>query len=41
MKSVVFLLPCSATLPVGGFKVVYEYANRLVQDGLQVCIEVI
>ncbi len=38
MKSVVFLLPCSATLPVGGFKVIYEYANRLVQDGLQVCI---
>lgn len=24
-----FLLPCSASVPVGGFKVVYEYANRL------------
>ena len=38
MKSIVFLLPCSATLPVGGFKVVYEYANRLAEDGLLVHI---
>ena len=38
MKSIVFLLPCSATVPVGGFKVVYEYANRLVQDGFVVYI---
>lgn len=32
MKSIVFLLPCPATVPVGGFKVVYEYANRLVEE---------
>lgn len=38
MKSIVFLLPCSATVPVGGFKVVYEYANRLAEDGLLVYI---
>lgn len=36
MKSVVFLLPCSASVPVGGFKVVYEYANRLAGDGFLV-----
>ena len=33
MKRVSFLLPTMAGVPVGGFKVVYEYANRLVQDG--------
>lgn len=38
MKSIVFLLPCSASKPVGGFKVVYEYANRLVRDGINVHI---
>ena len=38
MKSVVFLLPCSASVPVGGFKVVYEYANRLAKDGFLVYI---
>lgn len=32
MKNITFLFPCSAPKPVGGFKVVYEYANRLVQD---------
>lgn len=38
MKHVVFLLPCPATVPVGGFKVVYEYANRLVKDDYAVHI---
>lgn len=26
-------MPCVACLPMGGFKVVFEYANRLVSDG--------
>lgn len=33
---VVFLLPGSGHRPVGGFKVVYEYANHLVKRGHQV-----
>ncbi len=37
-KSVVFLLLCCSTSPSGGFKVVYEYANRLVMDGHKVTI---
>lgn len=37
-KSVVFLMPCIGRTPVGGFKVVYEYANRLVNDGFDVKI---
>jgi glycosyltransferase involved in cell wall biosynthesis len=34
----VFLLPQEATLPVGGFKIVYEYANRLSRRNHQVTI---
>ncbi|MBE9526402.1 MAG: glycosyltransferase family 4 protein [Proteobacteria bacterium] len=30
---ITFLLPGSGHRPIGGFKVVYEYANRLVRDG--------
>jgi len=33
-----FLLPCYAWGPSGGFKVVYEYANRLVARGHQVTV---
>lgn len=33
---IVFLLPNRARVPVGGYKIVYEYANRLSQDGYQV-----
>jgi glycosyltransferase involved in cell wall biosynthesis len=33
-----FLLPCYAWGPSGGFKVVYEYANRLVARGHQVSV---
>jgi len=33
-----FLLPSHSKFPVGGFKVVYEYANRFVKDGYQVNI---
>lgn len=35
-KSITILLPCSGYNPVGGFKVVYEYANRLSKDGFSV-----
>lgn len=36
MKKIVFLLPNNASKPVGGVKVVLEYANRLVADGFDV-----
>ena len=32
-RRVVFFLPGIANRPIGGYKVVYEYANRLVDDG--------
>lgn len=32
------ILPCSGQNPVGGFKVVYEYANALVQRGYDVAV---
>lgn len=35
---VTFLLPGSGHLPVGGFKVVYEYANHLVARGHEVSV---
>lgn len=38
MQTITFLLPNAADRPVGGYKVVYEYANRLVRDGYQVNI---
>ncbi|MCH5327995.1 MAG: glycosyltransferase [Coprobacter sp.] len=37
-KIITFLLPCEGSIPSGGFKVVYEYANRLVSDGYKVNI---
>ena len=37
-KRVVFLLPIGSVNPIGGYKVVYEYANRLVADGHNVSI---
>ncbi len=36
MKKIVFLLPNNASKPVGGVKVVLEYANRLANDGFEV-----
>ena len=36
--NVVFLLPGVDHGPVGGYKVVYEYANRLVYDGWSVTL---
>lgn len=38
IKRVVFLFPHPADGPTGGYKVVYEYANRLVADGYDVHI---
>ena len=35
---VTFLLPGSARFPVGGYKVVYEYANHLCERGHQVTV---
>lgn len=36
MNSVTFIFPHIALGPTGGYKVVYEYANRLVNDGVEV-----
>lgn len=35
-RRITFLLPGIANRPIGGYKVVYEYANRLVADGCTV-----
>ncbi|MGN0856647.1 MAG: glycosyltransferase family 4 protein [Candidatus Spyradenecus sp.] len=37
-KTICFLMPGKDNGPVGGFKVVYEYANRLARDGWSVSI---
>lgn len=37
-KSVTFLMPGRARVPIGGYKVVGEYANRLADDGFDVHI---
>lgn len=37
-RSITFLLPCLSTSPIGGFKVIYEYGNRLAADGYRVRI---
>ncbi len=36
MKSITFILPHITTGPVGGYKVVFEYANRFANDGWNV-----
>ena len=38
MLKINILLPCSGQHPVGGFKVIYEYANALVQRGNSVTV---
>lgn len=38
MKTVCFLIPGRLDKPVGGHKVVYDYANKLVSDGVGVVI---
>lgn len=37
-KSVVFILPEYVEIPMGGYKVVFEYSNRFVSDGFEVTI---
>lgn len=37
-KTIAFILPSPGNHPSGGYKVVYEYANRLVNDGYNVYI---
>jgi hypothetical protein len=37
-KAICFILPAYSCIPVGGYKVVYEYANRLAADGFSVSI---
>ena len=37
-KTIVWLLPRIDTVPIGGYKVVYEYANRFAADGYDVFI---
>ncbi len=38
MRSITFLMPGSGRNPAGGYKVVYEYANRFVEVGYEVHI---
>ena len=38
MKKIAILLPGIPSSPIGGYKVVYEYANMLAQDGYTVDI---
>jgi hypothetical protein len=38
MKSITFCLSKRGHVPMGGYKVVYEYANRLVEKGYRVVI---
>lgn len=38
LKIITFILPSPGISPTGGYKVAYEYANRLVADGYQVNI---
>ena len=35
---ILFLYPLCKNIPNGGLKVIYDYANRLVQDGFKVGI---
>jgi glycosyltransferase involved in cell wall biosynthesis len=37
-ETITFLLPCRANFPSGGFKIIFEYANRLSEDGFKVNI---
>lgn len=37
-KTVTFLMPSIQIKPSGGYKIVYEYANRLAKDNYSVCI---
>lgn len=36
MKKITFLLPFISNKPIGGFKIIFEYANRLIKDGYEI-----
>ena len=36
MRKIVFWMPRACMEPAGGFKIVFEYANRLAKDGFPV-----
>ena len=36
MRKIVFWMPRACMEPAGGFKVIFEYANRLAKDGFSV-----
>jgi glycosyltransferase involved in cell wall biosynthesis len=38
MKTINFVLPGPGANPIGGYKIVYEYANRLIKDGYKINI---
>lgn len=38
IKKISFVLPSIGIFPIGGFKIVYEYANRLTERGYQVLL---
>lgn len=38
MKTITFVLPNYSRVPIGGYKIVFEYANRLCKDGFKVKI---
>lgn len=38
MKHILFILPEYYEIPIGGYKVVFEYSNRLIMDGYKVTI---
>lgn len=39
MKSIVFIMPGSGRKPIGGYKVVFEYANRIAALGNEVTVQ--
>ena len=36
MRKIVFWMPRACMEPAGGFKIVFEYANRLAKDGFPI-----
>ena len=38
MKKIFFVLPGYSRRPIGGYKIIYQYANKLAEDGYKVNI---
>ena len=38
MKQILFLSPIGKDVPTGGMKVIYDYSNRLIEDGVRITI---